>query len=58
LESGSKDEQMTREHFKILAHFVNAHREDAHAQELSPSEFATVRVAVIVLDKALGLYVD
>ena len=58
LERGPKDEQMSREQFKILLHFVNAHREDAHAKEIGAAEFATVKVAVMVLDKALSLYVD
>ena len=58
LETGPQDEQISREQFKILLHYVNAHREDAHAKDISDGEFASLLVAMTMLNKVTSLYVD
>ena len=58
LESAPSEKQVTREYIKVLMHFVNKSRADAHARQVTPVEVAAVRVAVQSLDAAISDYID
>jgi hypothetical protein len=58
LEQAPSEKRVTKEQVKVLMHFVNGQRADAHARKVSPAELATLRVAVQTLDAAISEYID
>jgi hypothetical protein len=53
LEACPPDRQVTKDQFKVLLVFVNAHREDAHAKAVSEAEIATLRIATAAIEGAI-----
>jgi hypothetical protein len=58
LTKAEKEHQVGKAAVTVLLNYVNAHREDAHAKEVSPAEVAAVQTAVVALDAALDRHLD
>lgn len=58
LEACPQDRQVTRDQFKVLLTFVNAHREDAHARPTSQAEVATLSIACAALEQSISYILE
>lgn len=58
LEACPPDKQVTKDQFKVLLTFVNAHREDAHAKPTSDSEIAALKIAVNAIEAAISYLLE
>lgn len=58
LEACPPDRRVTKDQFKVLLEYVNAHREDAHAKPLAGSELATVKLVVDTVEKAIAFLLE
>ncbi|WP_225413491.1 AAA family ATPase [Stigmatella hybrida] len=52
-EAAPPERKVSREQFKVLLDYVNAHREDAHAKPVSQAELAALRVVVNAIETAV-----
>lgn len=57
LEKADKKVSLKKTHFEILANYVNAHREDAHAGEISQAEINAVALAAKSIYNAISGYI-
>lgn len=58
LESCPPDRQATRDQFRVLLSFVNAHREDAHAKPTSDAQIATLTIACAALERSISYILE
>jgi len=58
LEACPPDRQVTKEQFKVLLTFVNAHREDAHAKPVSTADVATLRLVTAAIEGAINYLLE
>lgn len=58
LQAGPLDRQVTKDQINVLLTYVNAHREDAHAKDVSAAELAALRVVVEVLDAVVSRHLE
>jgi hypothetical protein len=57
-EAGPPRDRLTREQVKVLLDYVNTHRPDAHAGEISAGQVASLRIAIEALEKAVDRHLD
>ncbi len=58
LGKGDKSVQVSKEAVTVLLHFVNGHREDAHAKDTSAATVAAVKTAAAALEAAIDRYLE
>jgi hypothetical protein len=58
IESCPPDRQATRDQFRVLLTFVNAHREDAHAKPTSSGEVAALAIACEALERSISYLLE
>lgn len=58
LEAGAPSNRVTRAQLNVLLEYVNTHREDAHAKQVSQAEAAGVAIACAALEDALKRYLS
>lgn len=52
-ESAVPERRVTKDQFRVLIEYVNAHREDAHAKPVSGPEIAAVEISVKAIEAAI-----
>lgn len=55
-EKANQKDKVTKEQFKVILEYINAHREDAHAGEISGPQMATLRIAVAAINKSVSAF--
>ncbi len=58
LEACPPDRRITRDQFKVLLEYVNAHREDAHAKQLEGAELVAVTLVVDAVERAIAFLLE
>ena len=58
LETGSPAQSVKKSSVQVLLDYVNAHREDAHAKEISDADAAAVKLAISSLQAALERHLE
>jgi hypothetical protein len=57
LESCPPDRKVTKDQFRILGAYINAHREDAHAKPVSEVELVTLKIAAAAIENSISYLV-
>lgn len=58
LEACPPDKRVTKKQVSVLLEYVNAHREDAHAKDVSDADLATLRVVVAAVEGAVAYMLE